>query len=223
MSLFHLRRGSGALAVALGLAALGASRAEAFPLISEVFYDAVGPDNGLSFIEIAGTPGSALDGLVLEGVNGGDGQPAGTLTLSGVIPASGLFVVADESVAGVTAVLGANLLRNFDLQNGPDSLVLRSANSVLDAVGYGVFAAGEVFAGEGTPASDPPTGSSIARRFADVDTGDNAADFLALATPTPGTASFASVPEPSSLLLLSGGFVALARRRTPRLRQPHPA
>ncbi len=197
------------------LLVLFAGEAGAFPLISEVFYDAVGSDNGLSFIEISGLPGTSLDGYVLENVNGGDGQTAGTISLAGLIPASGLFVVADESSAGVTAVPGATLLRNFDLQNGPDSLVLRNAGGIVDALGYGVFGAGEVFAGEGLPAADPPAGSSLARVFADLDQNDNSLDFIELATPTPGAAPFATVPEPGPGALLASGLVLLAggRRR----------
>lgn len=214
MHLDRLRRLGGAAAVGFGLL-LTARTGQALPLISEVFYDAVGSDNGLSFIEIAGLPGTVLDGLVLEGINGGDGQSTGTITLVGAIPASGLFVVADESTAGATAVPGASLIRNFDLQNGPDSLLLRSASVVLDAVGYGVFAPGEIFAGEGAPAVDPAAGASIARRFADVDTGDNAADFVALATPTPGAAPFAAIPEPSPLWLLAVGLLSLTGLRRP--------
>lgn len=199
------------LLAALALS-LFAGPALALPLISEVFYDAVGSDNGLSFIEISGVPGTSLDGFVLEAVNGGDGQSSGTIPLSGVIPASGLFVVADESSAGVTSVPGATLLRNFDLQNGPDSLLLRDAAGILDALGYGVFAPGEVFAGEGMPAIDPPAGLSLARVFADVDSGDNSLDFVALSTPTPGSAAFAAVPEAGAGSLLGFGLVLLAGR-----------
>jgi hypothetical protein len=83
-------------------------------------------------------------------------------------------------------------------------------------VGYGVFAATDVFAGEGSPAVDPAAGSSIARLFANVDTNDNASDFAAGA-PTPGSAAFASVPEPTAATLLGSGLVGLAwqgRRRS---------
>ena len=101
---------------------------------------------------------------------------------------------------------------NFDFQNGPDSIVLRdAAGVVLDALGYGVFDVGEVFAGEGAAAPDAPAGSSLARRFANVDTDDNLADFVVLAPPTPGTGAVA-VSEPSVLILLGTCLSGLAGR-----------
>ena len=60
---------------------------------------------------------------------------------------------------------------NFDFQNGPDSILLVDGEVVLDAIGYGVFAPDEFFAGEGSPAPDAPAGSSLARVFADLDSG----------------------------------------------------
>jgi len=197
-------------AAGLLVLALLPTTALALPVISEVFYDAVGSDDGLSFVELHGTPGTSLAGLVVENVNGANGAVGPSLALSGTIPASGLFVVADATAGGVSFVAGADLLLDFDFQNGPDSVVLRLGGSVLDALGYGVFAAGEVFAGEGAPAVDPAAGASLARRFADVDTGDNAADFIALAVPTPGSAPFSSVPEPGGATLLGAGLAGLA-------------
>jgi hypothetical protein len=191
---------------------LGASHAGAAPLLSEVFYDAVGSDDGLSFIEIWGAPGTSLAGLTIEGINGAGGGVTHTLALSGTIGASGLFVVADGVSGGVTQVAGADLVLDFDFQNGPDSVVLRGASGILDAVGYGVFAATDVFAGEGSPAVDPAPGLAIARRFADFDSHDNAADWLAGA-PTPGSAVFQPVPEPSPLLLFGPAAAFLLRRR----------
>ena len=76
--------------------------------------------------------------------------------------------------------------------------MLRDGANVLDALGYGVFDPGEFFAGEGASAPDVSAGTSLARVFANVDTDDNATDFVALAMPTPGAASFAPVPEPGS-------------------------
>ncbi len=183
----------------------------ALPVISEIFYDAVGSDDGLSFVELYGLPGASLEGLTLEGVNGADGAVGPVVPLSGVFPADGFFVVADSVSGGTSAVAEADLLANFDFQNGPDSIVLRAGALVLDAVGYGSFLPGEVFAGEGQPAPDPPAGSSLERLFADRDSGDNAADFAALATPTPGSAPLQGVPEPAPALGVGLGLALLAR------------
>lgn len=206
----------------LGLVA-GAGAASATPVISEIYYDAVGSDDGQSFVEIYGTAGSALDGLRLEGVNGANGAVGPIVALSGMIPGDGVFVVADSS-GGTTSVANADLLANFDFQNGPDSIVLTDGSSVLDAVGYGVFGSGEIFAGEGTPAPDPPAGSSLARLFANQDQDDNALDFVVLATPTPGEVELLPVPEPASGTLALFGLVALgAHRRRGRRRISAPA
>jgi hypothetical protein len=185
--------------------------------ISEVLYDAVGSDDGTVFVELWGAPGLALDGWQLEGVNGGDGAIGPVIALSGSVPAGGFFVVAD-TLSGSSSVPGAQQLANFDFQNGPDSIVLRDASgAVADALGYGVFAETDVFAGEGTAAIDPPAGQSVARRFANVDTNQNAADFLALEIPTPGTGEL-FVPEPAALLALTLALGALAALRRPARR-----
>ncbi len=193
--------------LALGLAAVGA---EASPILSEVFYDAVGSDDGKLFVEIAGAPGTALDGFFVEGVNGSNGVAGPTIALTGTIGASGLFVVADRTSSGTSQVPMADLLANFDLQNGPDSVVLRRDQTIVDALGYGDFGPGEVFAGEGASAPDVAPGSSLARRFANLDRDDNRLDFIVLDTPTPGTADFAPVPEPGSALLIGLGLTGLA-------------
>jgi hypothetical protein len=209
---FSIRGLRAATAVCWLAAPLGA---HALPLISEVYYDAVGTDDGQSFVELYGQPGTDLSGLLVQGINGTGGAITDSIALSGLIPADGLFVIADALADGTTSVANADLIANFDFQNGPDSVVLRAGDTMLDAVGYGVFAASDVFAGEGNPAADPAAGSAIARLFANVDTNDNASDFAAGA-PTPGSAALANVPEPSAAALLSSGLVILGwqgRRR----------
>jgi hypothetical protein len=201
----------------LGLAlALAPLPAVALPLLSEVFYDAAGSDNGLGFVELYGEPGTSLTGFTIEGVNGASGAVTDTLTLVGVIPEDGIFLLADDAGDGSSSVAGADLVLNFDFQNGPDGIVLRENATLVDAIGYGVFGPSEVFAGEGAPAPDVPAGSSLARRFANVDTDDNAVDWLALATPTPGFAPLRAVPEPTSGALLALGLVGIASRARPR-------
>jgi hypothetical protein len=209
-----------ALAFTLACPTLAPAPAEATPLrISELLYDAVGSDDGRVFVELFGTAGISLEGLSLEGVNGSGGAVGPVLALSGTVPADGFFVVADGA-AGVSEVSEFDLLLNFDFQNGPDSVVLRAADgSVLDALGYGAFGVGDVFAGEGAAAPDAAAGESLARRFADVDTGDNAADFLVLAAPTPGGGPLL-VPEPETAALFVAGLCGCACLRRLRRRPP---
>lgn len=201
---------------AFTLAALASGAAQALPVLSELYYDAVGSDDSESFVEIHGLPGTALDGFAIDGINGTNGAVGPTILLSGSIGSSGLFVVADRRSDGSSSVLGADLLANFDFQNGPDSVVLRQGDLILDGLGYGTFVAGEINAGEGAAAPGVSAGSSLARVFANVDTNDNAADFVALATPTPGSAPISVVPEPGTALLLGLGLSGLASASRPR-------
>ena len=82
-----INRCRGLVAALFLCSGLVAQPGAALPLISEVFYDATGSDNGLSFVELYGAPGASVDGLLLEGVNGSNGAITPSVSLSGLIPA----------------------------------------------------------------------------------------------------------------------------------------
>jgi hypothetical protein len=198
---------------ALGLSA--AYNVNASTVISELLYDVSGPDGGQVFLELYGTPGSDLDGLQIEGINGTDGSIYKRVSLTGVMPPDGVFVIGDDDGSGASQVPNVDLVADIDMQNGPDSVVLRDAGGILDALGYGDFTT-TVFAGEGTPATDVATGWSLARRHPWLDTDDNGVDFLALDVPTPGLVPASPVPLPATAwLFFSGlfGLVGVARRK----------
>lgn len=201
----------------LGAAMLAGAACHASTVISEVFYDATGADNGLVFIELFGLPGTVLDGLMLEGVNGSDGTVYRRVALTGEISADGLFVVADDRGDGTSLVAHADLVAEVDLQNGPDSIVLRNAVVMLDALGYGDVGTG-VFAGEGHAAVDVPAGHSLARIDPRLDSNDNLADFMMLVSPSPGALEVTAVPLPPALVLFMSGVAGLMGAGT-RLRR----
>ena len=201
------------LCAVIGMSA--ASTGSATMVISELLYDVSGPDRGLVFMELYGAPGSDLNGLEIEGINGTNGSIYKRVSLTGVMPPDGVFVIGDDDGSGASQVPNVDLVADIDMQNGPDSVVLRDASGILDALGYGDFATA-VFAGEGTPATDVATGWSLARRHPWLDTDDNGVDFIALDVPTPGLVPASPVPLPATAwLFFSGllGLVGVARRK----------
>ncbi len=158
-------------------------------LLNEVLYDAIGTDTASGndlFVELWGPAGQSLDGYELLGVNGAGGLDYNAVALDGgSIGADGFFLLAHPS-GDPALVASADLTSTqIDFQNGPDAVQVRWHGVLVDALGYGVFAAADVFAGEGVPAAGGAAGNSLTRDAAHSDSGDNSADFSATTTPTP--------------------------------------
>lgn len=164
-------------------------------IINELLYDVPGDDtNGVLFIELQGDAGAEVGGYRITFVNGEDGEVTEEIKIpeGARIPDDGILLIADAKTGqpGASGVAGADLIDNFDPQNGPDGVqLLDDQGRLLDALGYGspiaLPATGELACFEGTPASKAPPGQSLSRTGGQ-DTDDNLADFRALSAPTPG-------------------------------------
>ncbi|MBI4237517.1 MAG: hypothetical protein HY696_03740 [Deltaproteobacteria bacterium] len=165
-------------------------------VLNEILYDIPGSDtNGDCFVELRGTPGADLGGYVVRFINGDGGKPTESIQIPAglTMPADGLFVIAD-GVTGdphVTHLPSADLVDNFDAQNGPDAVQLLAPDgTLLDAIGYGnplpLRDVDALLLYEGLPGPDAPAGQSISRRADGADTDNNAADWVVLETPSPG-------------------------------------
>ena len=164
-------------------------------VLNEIFYDAVGSDtDGILFVELYGTPGMALGGFRIVFVDGGDGSVDDSITLPGEaeIGADGFYLVADSGTGqAASEVSGADLVDNFDPQNGPDAVqLLDSLGELADAVAYGngvvPLAENGLAAFEGTAAPDVINGHSLERREPGLDIDNNLADFVDREAPSPG-------------------------------------
>jgi len=189
------------LAVLTLLAAAGCAP-PARPIVTEVFYDAIGDDTGLEFVELW-NPASApypLAGLRLEA---GDGAGPGRWTtrwtgaVTDTLPPLGRFVIGGARVSPAPQVV-----MELALQNGPDAVRLVWPDGAVEVVGYGALADPEYYCG--SPAPDVAAGQSLARVPDGADLGSNARDFRA-AAPSPGRAN-----QPGRDLALVRGSLALA-------------
>jgi phosphatidylserine/phosphatidylglycerophosphate/cardiolipin synthase-like enzyme len=152
--------------------------------INEIFYNPAGTDTGKAFVELWTLPDTALDGFTIEGINGLDKNTYVTIKLDGKkAKSSGYFIIAQpDSEASLAAV--ADLLdAGADLQNGPDSVVLKYNGKVVDTVGYGEDAP----VSEGKPAVITASGQSLSRNDSHTDTDDNSKDFSACIPSPSGT------------------------------------
>ena len=164
-------------------------------VINELLYDAAGSDtDGNEFVELAGDSGADIGDYSVVLINGADGAVTETIKIpaGSLIPTDGIFLIADSrnSAPTETNIPNADLLDNFDPQNGPDcAQLLDNHGALLDAVGYGSplpqKAQNGIACYEGSPGPDAPAGKSITRTNA-LDTNNNALDFKIIDVPTPG-------------------------------------
>ncbi len=138
-------------------------------LISEVYYDHPGVDNGFEWVELYNNNHLAID---LSGYSlgyGGDDYTTGSLALSGIIASGAYFVIGGPSNIGITFDLSLNF--NPDLQNSgtdADGIALFSPTAqIVDAVIYGAVNINDLLDETGLPGAvdvgDAPAGSSIER------------------------------------------------------------
>ncbi len=178
-----------------------APTAEGTLVINEIDYDQPGADDG-EFIELynPGDEAVALDGFVVELVNGANGEVYHSVSLSTGIEGAGdvrtlqpkgYLVIGRRKVLDALPadVLRTELTRS--IQNGsPDGVrLMNGAGDFVDGLGYEGWMP-YVSEGDAPLAreSNNGTNETIARCANGVDTDDNAADFAA-AEPTPGLAN----------------------------------
>ena len=125
-------------------AAANSSTATFNIVINEVDADTPGTDD-MEFVELFGSPNTALDGLVLVFYNGNGDTSYNAFDLDGFsLDADGFFVAGNAAVANVSIVFGSN-----GLQNGADAVALYlgdagdfpngtavTASNIIDALVY---------------------------------------------------------------------------------------
>ena len=186
-------------------------------VLQEIYYDQPGADGSDVFSELFGPAGFSLDGWSLQGINGTNGGIYRRLDLTGsVIPTDGIFVISNNN-ANSSLLSVTDLTANVDWQNGPDAVFLvDDQNIIQDALQYGLLTGFN--RAEGIAATDVSAGYSLSRHYAGLDSNDNFVDFVALDSPTPGTAKIQSVtlnsayvgiPSPGTFYLLLMGMVVI--------------
>ena len=161
-----------------------------WPIVTEVFYDAIGDDTGWEYVELWNRSDHdvPLAGVTIEG---GDGAGPGRWTKRwtgakrDTIRAHARFVVG-----GAKLVPPADAIVTLELQNGPDGMRVTWPDGTREVVGWGALAVPEYYCG--APAEDAPAGQSLARVPDDADLGSNALDFR-VAEPSPGRVNLPDV------------------------------
>lgn len=187
---------------------VGACAPVARPILAEIFYDPLGDDTGLEFVELFNPSPAALPlaGARLEAGDGaGPGRwtPRWTAAAADSIPAHGRFVIG-----GAGVMPAPQAIASLDLQNGPDAVRIVWPDGAAEVVGYGALGDSAYYCG--SPAPDVPSGQSLARVPDDADLGGNGLDFHA-STPSPGRANRAT----RDVALIGGSLVLVPEQPAP--------
>lgn len=177
-------------------------------LINEIYYDDDESDtDGNLFVELYGSSSADVGGYIIRFVNGDDGEKTDEIILpeTTTLHDSGFLVIADLKTDSSTEtnVPNADVVDNFDPQNGPDSVqLLNPSGGIIDVVGYGEGLGNEDAQGnplyDGAPAVGAEPGQSLSR-VDYQDTQNNSVDFVINTVPSPGSVNVTPLVEESSV------------------------
>jgi hypothetical protein len=128
--------------------------------ISAILYDPDGPDGGKEWIEIYNPTENAINFYDYTFWSG-DGSTEDDWTLE-IYNRSHIIYSGEYMVIGESDVLPEpHIIKNLDLQNGPDSAKIMYGEEVIDIVGWGEHTYSEYYLIE--PAEDVSSGSCLKR------------------------------------------------------------
>ncbi len=152
-------------------------------VLNEIYYDHPGPDSGREYVEIYNRADRRINlcGIRIEFADGRTGNcrlffefgPNHYIDPRGWVLAGG-----DSSNTFSPRCV---------LENGPDAVILKDRELVMDLVGYGDLQLSGLF--ESVPAPDVEAGLSLSRKPDGEDTDNNMMDFVP-AIPSPGSKNF---------------------------------
>jgi hypothetical protein len=191
-------------------------------VLSEVFYDRVGADDGFEWVELFNGSRSAIDLSSYSLGYGGASYASAVVSLFGVIDPGDYVVIGGPLRDASNASPSFHQVFDFepDLENSgsiADGIALFAllpseidANSIpSDAVVYGTSNSNLLLGPNGDPSPvhvvDAPSGSSLSRTAAN--------EWIVLELPNPGSGVLTmagSVPEPATALLLIPALMGIA-------------
>ncbi|MBN1794314.1 MAG: lamin tail domain-containing protein [Candidatus Omnitrophica bacterium] len=202
------------------LSAFWCPQAEAMVVISEIYYDHPGDDEGHEFVELYNNSDEVVDLTHWEIQWAGNEFAQRGVEISGTIAPHGYFLIGGDFTLADFGV-EPDMIYNFDFQNGgsaTDGIRLYDGIEYYDTILYDSPNAntlpGDLGWGGATFAPDVTQGHSLAREKVFRDT-DEMNDFIELTTPQPDNSSVqkpkgsAQIPENATVISLAGGMAGM--------------